>query len=43
MKPTGPVPAMFVPAEDAVLRIGGWSADELIGQAGGTPARTGPS
>jgi diaminopimelate decarboxylase len=37
MKAMGPVPAVFTPGEDAVLRIGGWSADELIDQAGGTP------
>jgi diaminopimelate decarboxylase len=37
MKAMGPIPAVFTPGDDAVLRIGGWSADELIGQAGGTP------
>ena len=37
MKAMGPIPAWFSPGDDAQLRIGGWSADELIGQAGGTP------
>ena len=37
MKAMGPIPAVFTPGDDAGLRIGGWSADELIGQAGGTP------
>jgi diaminopimelate decarboxylase len=37
MKAMGPIPAVFSPGEDAVLRIGGWSAEELIDQAGGTP------
>ncbi len=37
MKAMGPIPAVFAPDGDAQLRIGGWSADELIGQAGGTP------
>jgi diaminopimelate decarboxylase len=37
MKAMGPIPACFSPGDDAQLRIGGWSADELIDQAGGTP------
>ena len=37
MKEMGAIPAVFIVGDDAVLRIGGWSADELIGQAGGTP------
>ena len=37
MKAMGPIPAVFSPGDDATLRIGGWSAEELIGQAGGTP------
>src|SRR5688500_2434857 len=37
MKAMGPIPQFFVPVEDAQLRIGGWSTEELIGQAGGTP------
>lgn len=37
MKAMGPIPAVFTPGDDAVLRIGGWSADDLIDQAGGTP------
>jgi diaminopimelate decarboxylase len=37
MKAMGPIPASFSPGDDAQLRIGGWSADELIDQAGGTP------
>ena len=37
MKAMGPIPACFTPGDDATLRIGGWSAEELIGQTGGTP------
>lgn len=37
MKAMGPIPAWFSPGEDAQLRIGGWSAGELVDQAGGTP------
>src|SRR5918994_2408627 len=37
MKAMGTIPDSFVPGDDGQLRIGGWSADELIGQAGGTP------
>jgi diaminopimelate decarboxylase len=37
MKAMGAIPACFVPGDDAALRIGGWTAEELIGQAGGTP------
>ena len=37
MKAMGPIPAVFAPGDDATLRIGGWTADELIDQAGGTP------
>ena len=37
MKAMGPIPADFAPGDDAALRIGGWSAEELISQAGGTP------
>ncbi|MBA3512089.1 pyridoxal-dependent decarboxylase, exosortase A system-associated [Sphingomonas sp.] len=37
MKAMGPIPAQFSADEDARLKIGGWSADELIEQAGGTP------
>ena len=37
MKAMGPIPAWFSPSEDAQLRIGGWSAEELIDRAGGTP------
>lgn len=37
MKTMGPIPAVFLTGDDAQLRIGGWSAEELIGQAGGTP------
>ena len=37
MKTMGSIPACFTPGDDATLRIGGWSADELIDQAGGTP------
>ncbi|MEO6582033.1 MAG: pyridoxal-dependent decarboxylase, exosortase A system-associated [Sphingomicrobium sp.] len=37
MKAMGPIPAWFSLGDDAQLRIGGWSADELIDQAGGTP------
>ena len=37
MKAMGPIPAHFRPDDDARLRIGGWSAEELIEQSGGTP------
>ncbi|MEO8175791.1 MAG: pyridoxal-dependent decarboxylase, exosortase A system-associated [Sphingomicrobium sp.] len=37
MKAMGPIPACFAPADDATLRIGGWSAEDLVDQAGGTP------
>ena len=37
MKAMGPIPECFARGDDAQLRIGGWSADELIDQAGGTP------
>lgn len=37
MKAMGPVPPQFSSGDDAELRIGGWSAEELIGQSGGTP------
>ncbi|MEO7364999.1 MAG: pyridoxal-dependent decarboxylase, exosortase A system-associated [Sphingomicrobium sp.] len=37
MKAMGPIPDWFSTGDHAQLRIGGWSADELIGQAGGTP------
>ena len=37
MKAMGAIPAVFTPDEHAALRIGGWTADELIDQAGGTP------
>lgn len=37
MKAMGPVTAGFTPSDDAALRIGGWTAEELIDQAGGTP------
>jgi diaminopimelate decarboxylase len=37
MKAMGPIPAQFSAGDDAQLRIGGWTADELIEQAGGTP------
>jgi diaminopimelate decarboxylase len=37
MKAMGPIPAQFVADDSAQLKIGGWSADELIEQSGGTP------
>ncbi|MEO6255727.1 MAG: alanine racemase [Sphingomicrobium sp.] len=37
MKAMGPIPACFAPGKNATLRIGGWSAEELVEQAGGTP------
>ncbi|MEO7411015.1 MAG: pyridoxal-dependent decarboxylase, exosortase A system-associated [Sphingomicrobium sp.] len=37
MKPSGPIPHWFEPAEDGILRVGGYSADELVAEAGGTP------
>jgi diaminopimelate decarboxylase len=33
----GPIPAGFEAGDEARLRIGGWAAEELIEQAGGTP------
>ncbi|MEA3079293.1 MAG: diaminopimelate decarboxylase [Sphingomonadales bacterium] len=38
MKPTGPIPPYFAAADDdGQLLIGGYSAEELVGEAGGTP------
>ncbi len=37
MKAMGPIPAQFSAGDNAQLKLGGWSADELIEQAGGTP------
>lgn len=37
MKPTGPIPPHFAAAENGQLLIGGYPADELIAEAGGTP------
>ena len=37
MTAMGPIPAHFTPSSDAALRIGGWAAEELVDQAGGTP------
>ena len=37
MKPTGPIPPHFSASEDGQLLIGGYPAEELVGEAGGTP------
>ena len=37
MKPAGPIPTHFSAAEDGQLLIGGYPAEELIAEAGGTP------
>ncbi|MFL6752427.1 MAG: pyridoxal-dependent decarboxylase, exosortase A system-associated [Sphingomicrobium sp.] len=37
MKPTGPIPPYFSAADDGQLVIGGYSAEELVSEAGGTP------
>ena len=37
MKAMGPIPAQFTADDGAQLKIGGWSAEELIEQSGGTP------
>ncbi len=37
MKPTGPIPPHFAASEDGQLLIGGYPAEELVAEAGGTP------
>lgn len=37
MKPSGPIPSHFFSSEDGQLMIGGQPAEELVGEAGGTP------
>ena len=37
MKPTGPIPPYFPAGDDGQLMIGGYSAEELVSEAGGTP------
>lgn len=37
MKPAGPIPPHFSPGPDGQLMIGGYSAEELVTEAGGTP------
>jgi diaminopimelate decarboxylase len=37
MKPSGPIPPYFSAGEDGQLVIGGYSVEELIAEAGGTP------
>ena len=37
MKPTGPIPPHFSAAEDGHLLIGGYRAEDLVAEAGGTP------
>ena len=37
MKAMGPIPAQFSADDSAQLKVGGWSAHELIDQSGGTP------
>ena len=37
MKAVGPIPAGFEADAQGALLIGGWDAEVLIGEAGGTP------
>jgi len=37
LKPSGPIPSHFTPTADGQLLIGGYSAEELVAEAGGTP------
>lgn len=37
MKALGPIPSAFTADEQGRLRIGGWDAEALVGEAGGTP------
>jgi diaminopimelate decarboxylase len=37
VKPSGPIPSHFFSSEDGQLMIGGQPAEELVGEAGGTP------
>ena len=37
MKPIGPIPPHFAASEEAQLLIGGYPAEELVAEAGGTP------
>lgn len=37
MKPTGPIPPYFSASDDGQLLIGGYPAEELVAEAGGTP------
>ena len=37
MKPVGPIPPHFATSDDGQLLIGGYSAEELVTEAGGTP------
>jgi diaminopimelate decarboxylase len=37
VKPTGPIPPHFAAADDGQLQVGGYSAEELVAEAGGTP------
>jgi diaminopimelate decarboxylase len=37
VKPTGPIPPYFSASDDGQLVIGGYSAEELVAEAGGTP------
>ncbi len=37
MKPSGPIPRHFSAAEDGQLLIGGYPAEELVAETGGTP------
>jgi len=37
VKPTGPIPPYFSASESGQLMIGGYSAEELVAEAGGTP------
>jgi len=37
VKPTGPIPPYFSARDDGQLLIGGYTAEELVAEAGGTP------
>ena len=37
MKPAGPIPPYFAAGADGQLMIGGYSAEELVAEVGGTP------
>jgi len=37
LKPVGPIPPHFSRSDDGHLLIGGYRAEELVAEAGGTP------